>query len=194
VSWTTPRDWTTGEIVTAAMLNINVRDNTLALAHPLLYEQTTRDVVNTTAETTLASVIVPSGVSVPFYLAVDIWGDLLYDATVDSQMTLRLKVGTTTVVSVARTFTTANDRNASRKGMWSLGRLFVNGTNVVGWLYMLYEDPRFNEGGRGSKIAAATATNITVPGQTFSLTAQWSAASTAASWRSHADLITMARP
>lgn len=31
MAWTTPRTWTTGEIVTAAMLNEQVRDNMLAL-------------------------------------------------------------------------------------------------------------------------------------------------------------------
>jgi hypothetical protein len=31
MAWTTPRTWTTGEVVTAAMMNTHVRDNLLAL-------------------------------------------------------------------------------------------------------------------------------------------------------------------
>jgi hypothetical protein len=31
MAWTTPRTWTTGEVVTAAMMNTQVRDNLLAL-------------------------------------------------------------------------------------------------------------------------------------------------------------------
>lgn len=35
MAWTAPRTWTTGEMVTAALLNLHIRDNqTMLLAHP----------------------------------------------------------------------------------------------------------------------------------------------------------------
>jgi len=50
MGWTSPRTWVTGEIVTAAMLNEQLRDNFLYLGDPplnidsgLLYTDTTND-------------------------------------------------------------------------------------------------------------------------------------------------------
>lgn len=34
MAWTAPRTWSTGELVTAAMMNVHVRDNLLALKSP----------------------------------------------------------------------------------------------------------------------------------------------------------------
>lgn len=77
MAWTTPRTWVVGDVVTASMMNTNVRDNLLALSQP--QRKTTSKTVNTTTtatdllngEITIAGgVMGTSGV-----VRVDAWGD-----------------------------------------------------------------------------------------------------------------------
>lgn len=57
MAWTSPRTWVTGEVVTAAMLNSNVRDNTAFLKNGVTYyvKQTSDSAAISTVETTLSS-------------------------------------------------------------------------------------------------------------------------------------------
>ena len=51
MAYTTPRTWVTGELVTAAFMNANVRDNVSFLANPptcLVYHNATQSIANNT--------------------------------------------------------------------------------------------------------------------------------------------------
>lgn len=59
MAWTAPRTWVTGETVTAAMMNTDVRDNMLIVgARTLGYAQVTADQTGITAETDLTGLSV----------------------------------------------------------------------------------------------------------------------------------------
>jgi hypothetical protein len=51
VAYTTPRTWVTGEVVTAAMLNANVRDNMKAVGDPWIADVRTSSTIWTAATT-----------------------------------------------------------------------------------------------------------------------------------------------
>lgn len=51
MAWSTPRDWSNGEIVTQTMLNTDVRDNMRELWHEVAYTEFTANVVSSAANT-----------------------------------------------------------------------------------------------------------------------------------------------
>lgn len=59
MAWTTPRTWSTAEVVTAGLMNTHVRDNLNALLHPLALSGTTTTISNSVVETSLGSFTVP---------------------------------------------------------------------------------------------------------------------------------------
>jgi hypothetical protein len=64
MAWTEPRTWTTGEIVTKAILDTHVRDNLNEVWHEVAYNEITSGVSTTaTTEATAATVISSSAVT-----------------------------------------------------------------------------------------------------------------------------------
>lgn len=112
-SWTTPRDWTNGELVTDTMMDTHVRDNLLYLKEQadlnrLIYSDAVQHANSGVAETDLSSYILPGGT-----LSVDgqivrivAWGSL--GATANNK-NVRFKFGATSVNPVAV---------ASSGGLW----------------------------------------------------------------------------
>lgn len=64
MAWTTPRTWVTGEVVTAAEMNSNIRDNLTLVVWKLFASTTPVDIVSSTTETDLFGTA-GSGTSVP---------------------------------------------------------------------------------------------------------------------------------
>jgi hypothetical protein len=82
VSWTNPRTWVLGELITETLLNTHVRDNLLFLkANPVLSEQTTMSRFDVSGSDlvclTLSSVAVGSDVGAVY---VEAWGPALQGA------------------------------------------------------------------------------------------------------------------
>ena len=145
MAWTTPRDWTSGEIVTEAMMDTHVRDNLLHLydvGGAAVYRKTTeKDIVNTTTETDLLNgeVTVAAGVmSTNKMLRAVLVGDYLNNSGSQPNQTVKIKLGATDLwvgtvtaaaVQAARRawrieFTVANLASASSQ--------FMEGALVIG--------------------------------------------------------------
>lgn len=80
MGWTTPRTWVTGEVVTAAEMNTNIRDNTNALARRYFIKTTTKAVTNTVTKTDLLNgeLTVASGdFGTTGRLRITAWGDFI---------------------------------------------------------------------------------------------------------------------
>lgn len=177
-SWAVPRTWTAGEVPTAAMFNADVRDNLLVVTHMEDVEPTSVDVTNTTAETSIFSYTVPANrMSTNRMLRLTLLGDLLYNNSDTNQVTLRTKLGGTTI----------NTYNCDPSGLsiarrwWELV-IYVanrNATNSQIVISSMHGGavPSLNEV-QGSGAAINTAVDALLE-----VTAQWSAASTNNSFR-----------
>jgi hypothetical protein len=53
MAWTTPRDWTAGELVTEAIMDTHIRDNLRSVMHVLAYKTSDEFVDSGTTGTTL---------------------------------------------------------------------------------------------------------------------------------------------
>src|SRR3972149_7375912 len=65
MSWSAPRTWATGELVTAGIMNLHVRDNLLALAS-LDFAQITADTAAISATTDATAVDVVAGNAITY--------------------------------------------------------------------------------------------------------------------------------
>lgn len=108
--WTTPRTWVTGEVVTAALMNTHVRDNTAASCHLIDHVYTDVTITNTTTETTLYTFTVPAGAMEDNgILRLKMFGDYLWNS--NQTFTPRFKLGSTTLFAV----TTTGNLSATRR-------------------------------------------------------------------------------
>jgi len=105
MAWTSPHTFIVGELVTAAQLNTNIRDNTNALLHPLALSGTLVTISNSAAETSIGSFTVPGNT-----MGANGTLDILYAGTIKhahaggDSMTVRLKFGGTTHLADSITF------------------------------------------------------------------------------------------
>lgn len=130
MAWTTPRTWTTGETVTAAMLNEQIRDNGNYLktqSDIADYEQI-KDVVtadgsvvsNTTVETAVWTYNLPAN-SLSTNKAVRVWFYGALQLTGTDSVTFRLNYGGTTIGSC-----TISTEYAATRGLLLIGVLRAN--------------------------------------------------------------------
>lgn len=99
MAWTSPRDWTTGELVTASMMNTHVRDNLDVVGASKLTSSTVETAVgaSSTAENTLISYTVPAGViGANRILRFEARGTWRLNAAAPDQLDVRFKWGGTT--------------------------------------------------------------------------------------------------
>lgn len=95
--WTAPRTWVTGEIVTAAAVNVHLRDNLLAVTRPYDKAASGIDVVSSTTETNLYLKTITGGdMGTDRMLRLTMLGDILFNDGA-SGTTLRIKFGGTTL-------------------------------------------------------------------------------------------------
>src|SRR5215831_19387047 len=100
MAWTAPRTWNVGELVTAAMLNTNVRDNMNAVLHPLAQDGTEIAVSNTTAATSLGSFTVPANTMGNNGVIDVMWGgDLLWNRSLSDYIGLTVQFGGVTILA-----------------------------------------------------------------------------------------------
>jgi len=101
MAWTTPRTWNVGELVTAAFLNTNIRDNTNALLHPIVLSGTTITIANSTAETSLGKVTVPANsMGANGLLDITYAGEYLATRAVGDTVRLRVNWGGTDIMGI----------------------------------------------------------------------------------------------
>jgi hypothetical protein len=193
MAWTAPRTWTNGEVVTDTLLNTHLRDNLLALLHPLTLSGTAVDVQNTVTETSLGSFTVPGnsmGANGTVYALYA--GDFLWNNNTANQINLRIKFGGTT--HIQGLITPALGGLLVQRMFWALEVRLINaGTTSTQFLMSSLARPRV--GGTSGQTSLATWQTIdplaahalptidTTADRTFDVSAQWSAASANNSWR-----------
>ena len=92
MAWVVPRTWTTGELITAAIMNLHVRDNLSYLYSTAILE---------TLLTAKGSLVAASAASTPIELAVGAYGQVLM---ADSAQAAGVKWGSGTDFLVAQVF------------------------------------------------------------------------------------------
>lgn len=105
MSWITPRTWTTGEVVTAALLNEQIRDNEnqLRLEQYAVLDTDPTDitVVNTTVETDLYAFTVPANTMGSLgMLHLVAYGTYLNNSGANRILNLRMRFGGNSVVLI----------------------------------------------------------------------------------------------
>lgn len=189
--WTAPRTWVTSELVTAAELNTNVRDNPLALPHPYgVIESTPIDVTSSTTETSLLTTtpttITGGDMGATGCVNLRIVGDLLYNVGA-ATMRLKIKFGGTTV---SDTGDVAPWNASSDRVFWLLDVQFQNLTASSQFMTAsLFNTVQGGSTGlltTGSSFAASvygTAAKNTASNQNIDVTVQWGTNSASLSWR-----------
>lgn len=186
--WTAPRTWATGDQPTSAQMNTELRDNLLALGHPIGFSHVDADVVNTASEWSLFNANPSGGITVPAnalgangVLHALFLGDFLVN--VAGTITLRVRFGGSTVVTAlsARDF-----GDSATRRVWRFDIFVVNRNSASSQVVQAY--PAFDQepGGGGPTFAnptSGTSSIDTTADQVFDFTAQWSGASTSLSWR-----------
>ena len=184
MSWTAPRTWVTDEVVTSSLMNTHVRDNELALYHPLALETADRDVASTASELSLWSTTA-GGVTVPANamgtngaIRVHFVGDYLWNNNAADTVTVRVKFGGSTVLSAWSDVMSGGSLSASRFA-WDLAVCVCNrgATNAQVVQSVMNVDIGVNVYDTGTRVRIATSAVNTTVAQTLDVTAQWSAAS-----------------
>lgn len=120
MAWTTPKTWSVGEVVTAANVNLHLRDN-LTFLYGTTYEKTTeKDVVNTVTKTDLlnSEITVPANaMSSTGYIRFNAWGDYLNNSGGTRTIRLELKLGASVLWDSGASDTIAADAN---RAAWHL--------------------------------------------------------------------------
>lgn len=98
MTWTDPRTWVTGEVVTSSQLNTHLRDNLDALEHRFYVENNLNGPLNTTSEVSLFNTqpVIPAGAmgaNGMFRLLANGDGRQISFCT----FTIRVKIGATTI-------------------------------------------------------------------------------------------------
>lgn len=103
-TWTDPNteSWNTGTVPTQSVLRAQIRDNLLALRHPIAYDSVDKTVANTVTETTLlnATMTIPAG-------ELGANGKFLFhcEGTIGGNntatMTIRFKIGGVTILTIS---------------------------------------------------------------------------------------------
>jgi hypothetical protein len=200
MAWTTPRDWTTGELEDAATFNTHVRDNFLAVMHPLTQTGATLDIASTAAETSLGSFTVPgNSMGANGKLQVVYEGDMLFNNNIGNTMNLRIYfpsagLPTPGTPLVAGAITPSLGGLLTTRMFWKL-EIEMTNLNATGSQFLLAQISRPRVGGSGGQTSLATwiqnepwmghalpAVDTTAD-RIFEVTAQWSASSANNSWR-----------
>lgn len=179
MSWTAPRTWATNEVVTSTIMNTHVRDNELSLMHLLDLQTADVDVVSTTSETSLHSIVVPANaLTSTGHVNLELQGDMLYNNTTSDTVVFRIKFGGVTHITTA-SLGFGNSTNATRGG-WSLvAQVWNKGATNSQFVTMLFQGTTYGSGGNGGQYFGTPAIGSidTTADQTFQVTAQLSASS-----------------
>lgn len=102
MSWTIPRTWVTGEIVTASIMNAHVRDNLSWVTRPVAVKSTEKDIVNTASVVDLLNgeITIPANyIGTNGVLRCRLIGDYLNNSGADRSLLLSVVLGATTLWS-----------------------------------------------------------------------------------------------
>lgn len=160
MAWTAPRTWAVGEVVTASHLNTHVRDNLLALPHPLDNANTTLEIVNNATDQAFYSYAIPANaLGANGYVTSEIIGDVLTNNTSTSgQFNLALRYGPpggpyTPIFSQQGEYSDDPGRRTFRSQFFLINRGATN-SQILRW------EPGFPQVTLGSIVSAQAETAI----------------------------------
>lgn len=170
-AWTAPRTWVTSEVVTSSIMNTHVRDNLLVVKrqHAATVADTT--IANTLTETNVHTSTLAAGeLGANGWLEVHIAGTITR-GTGAGQLTFRLKLGGTTILTSATGF-----GGGTGTGSPFVVRCYVKNQNAAGTQYAWLEGngPSFGTAFLGP--LRATAAIDTSTSKALDVTWQWDTA------------------
>jgi hypothetical protein len=186
MAWTAPRTWVTTEVVTSSIMNTHVRDNLLAIHHPVHVENSTITVTNTATETTLftaAPTIAANALGTSGWLRVYLWGTYANNTSTRT-LTFRVKFGGVThIAEVIGTPTAAAGTQAVR---FEVDIINTGATNtqlvMTHWVGLKPGDSADFDHSVAIANSRATGAIDTTANQTLDITVQWSVIDAATSW------------
>lgn len=194
-TWTAPRTYSTGELVTATILNTDHRDNLLVLVHPHTISSTDIDVASSIAETSIGSfTVLANTLGSQGLLVVRYVGDYLHNNAAGDNLTVKVKFGASTIFNDSVSF---NAETSANRQPWELlfnleNRAATNSQLLTGNWWALSParsapttgigDMSLNFATNTSPIQSTSSIDTTV-NQTFDVTVQWTASSANNSFR-----------